>query len=102
MNLQTKENIKSLIWLAFHDRLPSKTLIYHRELSTSAICNRCNLQEEYFFHSLRDYTLDQKIWNEVWFYSSCQAEGFKYCETLKDWIMIIASSDKACLFLASL
>ena len=30
-----------------------------------------------------------------------QAEGFN-CETLKDWIMFIASSDKACLFLASL
>lgn len=56
------ENIKFLLWLAFHHSVPSKEVLCHRGMLRSSICAPGNQEQENFLHLVRDCTLSQPLW----------------------------------------
>ena len=65
--LQLPENIKFLFWLACHRSVPTLSLLNHINLAQSAICTRCDLQNETFLHCVRDCNHSRILWQQVGF-----------------------------------
>jgi len=60
------KKIKFLLWLTFHDLVPTLSLLNHRNISHSAVCNnRCDFHNETFLHCLRDCTHSKPLWHQT-------------------------------------
>jgi len=69
-------------WLACNNVVPTLTLLHHRNIAPSPICARCGLQDETFFHCMRDCRFSKDIWQHIRFNNSC---FFAY-EDIEVWI----------------
>ncbi|GAV69523.1 zf-RVT domain-containing protein, partial [Cephalotus follicularis] len=54
--------IKTFLWLAALDRLPTRSLLKARSIIEDG-CPRCNLQTESILHVIRDCYHSKRIWN---------------------------------------
>lgn len=72
--LKVPEKLKFLVWLAWHEAIPSLALLNHRNMVNSLTCSRCGDQDESLFHCLRDCNYSMDIWKKIGFFCS-----FAFC-----------------------
>jgi len=96
--LKVPEKYKFLIWLAIHDVVPTLSLMHHRNIVVSAICGRCNDQEESFLHCIRDCKFSKPVWQQFGL-SDIQ---FFAINCAHEWIKGNAKGPRAYIFLACL
>ena len=65
--LKCPEKIKLLLWLVFHNALPTNCLRYQRGLAMSAQCSRSGEEDEDVLHCLRDWSFSSAVWRSIGF-----------------------------------
>jgi hypothetical protein len=96
--LKIPEKYKFFVWLACHNAVPTLSLLNHRNMATSAICNRCGDHEESFLHCVRDYRFFSIIWHKIGFNSS----NFFLSSYVLDWLTKEINCHSSTTFLAGL
>lgn len=96
--LKVPEKYKFFIWLACNNAVPTQSMLHHRNIIHSPTCSRCGLQEETFFHCMRDCRISTDIWQLIGFTDS----GFFAFENIADWLKEGMKGPKATIFAAGL
>jgi ribonuclease HI len=96
--LKIPEKYKFFVWLACHNAVPTLSLLNHRNMATSAICNRCGDHEESFLHCVRDCRFSSIIWHKIGFNSPT----FFLSSSVLDWLTEGINCHRSTTFLAGL
>jgi len=98
LQVPEKKKNKFFIWLAYHDAVPTLSLLHHRHIAISATCGRCGEEEESFMHCVRDSRFSNPIWRKFGFSDT----DFYTSICAHDWIKGNAKGPRAIIFLACL
>ena len=63
--LHAPEKVRFLFWLILHNAIPTNLMRFSRGLAVSALCARCNLEEEGILHCLRDCPVARSMWSHL-------------------------------------
>lgn len=63
--LKAPERVKSFLWLAAHERLPTNTHCVKCKVIASDMCSRCGEEAESTLHALRDCFYAKAIWAQL-------------------------------------
>lgn len=61
--LSTK--VKFSLWHLLHDRIPTQTILFSRQIIRNPICNMCDSIDEDILHVLRDCEHIAVYWEEI-------------------------------------
>ncbi|OMO51138.1 reverse transcriptase [Corchorus capsularis] len=87
-NAKCHFRIKHFLWTVSHDKICSKSLLYHRNINPDLVCDIYPDSEESTLHILRDCSYAVLVWNS---FSQLPADFFQY--NFKDWILSNLSTD---------
>lgn len=94
--LPVSENIKLFIWLAFHNSVPTRSVLHHRNISPTEWCCKCQGVEEALLHCIRDCPLMKRIWVNLDF----SDDSFFQQTNVHLWLKQGAIGSRNTLFLA--
>lgn len=90
--ISTIPMVVSFLWLACHERLPTKNMLFKRKIVPDDSCPICKRDTESMMHTLREYDMVKTVWLNlgtslppVFFTSTC----------VKDWLHLWSSSNFA-------
>jgi len=92
--LQLPEKYKFFFWLACHNDIPTLSLLNHKNITPSATCSRCGVQDETFIHCVRDCTFSVRLWHQLGF---TNADFFSSIDA-HDWLRRGAKGSQAIIF----
>jgi hypothetical protein len=95
--VNTIPQVVFFLWLASHDRLPTKTLLYNRKILTEDICPLCKSDSESTLHIFRDCSVVKPLWLTV----GASPEFFS-SSNIFSWVKTWISSDLPTSFHQSL
>lgn len=76
--------IRTFMWLMFHNRLPTKSLLAARHISNSNLCTFNCGETEDLIHCLRDCYIAKGVWK--WFVKASLVDKF-FDLTVEEWIL---------------
>ena len=88
-----------LLWLACHERLPTKPLLLHRKIISDELCPLCKNELESLLHALCDCSLVRPLWLNIG--SSLPPEFFSSLN-LKEWLKKWSNSSLVTSFHSSI
>ena len=97
-SLKAPEKFKFLIWLIFHDALPTNAMRVTRHLAHDASCPWCACPVEDVNHCLRECAITVDIWKWIGLW---QPNNFFSLE-LKRWIKVNSKGPNSTSFLSTL
>lgn len=59
------EKVCFLMWLAWHESIPTMQVLQKRRVAQSAVCTKCNQHEKTILHCVRDCTSTMQIWSKL-------------------------------------
>lgn len=95
--LPTQQNVRLFFWLAFHNSIPTLSVLHHRGISTTADCKSCQGAEETLLHCLRDCPMAKRLWQSLGF---TKAMFFQQQDT-HCWLKQGATGPNDTLFIAA-
>ncbi len=60
--ISTIPMVVSFLWLACHERLPTKNMLFKRKIVPDDSCPICKRDTESMMHTLREYYMDKTMW----------------------------------------
>lgn len=63
----TPEKLKFFIWCMCHRAIPTMSLLHHRGMAPSDMCQRCRIAEESILHCVRDCHAPRSVWLSLGF-----------------------------------
>jgi len=96
--LKIPENFKFFIWLAYHNSVPTLSLLNHHNIAPLPTCSRCGLHNETFFHCIRDCKFSRNIWQHMGFTDP----AFFDEDCVADWLREGTTGTHAVIFSACL
>ncbi|GAV74010.1 zf-RVT domain-containing protein [Cephalotus follicularis] len=91
--LDVLPSIKTFLWLATLDRLPTRNLLKARSIIEEEVCPGCNLQPKSVLHVLRDCYHSKLIWNLL--SSIPLSTEFFYPSNIPIWLKVNCLSNKS-------
>ena len=87
--LNTIPRVIYFLWLACHNRLPTKLCLLRRNITADDLCPLCKSKSESLIHNLRDCPLVQPIWCNM---GSVLPQDFFLVSNVKAWIKTWSTS----------
>lgn len=94
--LPAQENVRLFFWLAFHNSIPTLSVLHHRKIITTAVCRSCHDLEETLLHCLRDCPMIKRLWTHLGF----SGPSFFHQTDVHSWLKQGATGSDDTLFVA--
>ena len=87
-HLHALEKVRFLFWLILHNAIPINLIRFSRGLAASALCARCNLEEESILHCLRDCPVARSAWSHLPYSTNTNF----FSSNVHDWVTTNSSN----------